>query len=164
MGGDITAIGLTNIRYLTFAGNIAYWDNLVVRAYSAAPAATAFGPEREVVTPSDVYLIYDVAPAPLTLAAYVDAYEYLSWTRRYRRPGRGNARSTATSRRLKEFVPGRLVHFRRNGEDRLGLIETRQISVDVSGRPRRSGRWRAGGPRHPRRPALPSRSQHRDGV
>jgi len=43
MGGDITAIGLTNIRFGTYAGNIAYWDNLVVRAYSATPpAATAF--------------------------------------------------------------------------------------------------------------------------
>lgn len=85
--------------------------------------------------PSDVYLVYDVAPAPLTLAAYVDAYEYLSWTRRYRRPGAWKAQINRYLPAAKEFVPGRLVHFRRNGEDRLGLIETRQISVDTSGRP-----------------------------
>lgn len=107
------------------------------------PAATTFGPEQEVVTPSDVYLVYDVAPAPLTLAAYVDAYEYLSWTRRYRRPGAWKCQINRYLPAAKEFVPGRLVHFRRNGEDRLGLIETRQISVDTSGRP--SEQWTVAG-------------------
>jgi hypothetical protein len=47
MGGDITTIGLTNIRFETYAGNIAYWDNLVVRTYSDnPPTATTFGPEQ----------------------------------------------------------------------------------------------------------------------
>ncbi len=52
MGGDITAIGLTNIRFQTYAGNIAYWDNLIVRAYSATPpAALTFSGERETASP-----------------------------------------------------------------------------------------------------------------
>ncbi len=83
----------------------------------------------------DELIVYDDAPAPLTLAAYVDAYEYLSWTRRYRRPGAWKILINRYLPAAREFVPGRLVHFRRNGEDRLGLIETRQISVDVSGKP-----------------------------
>lgn len=119
-------------------------DWILVRAYSATPpSATAFGPEQEVVTPSDVYLVYDAAPAPLTLAGYGDAYDHLSWTRRYRRPGAWKAQINRYLPAAKEFIPGRLVHFRRNGEDRLGLIETRQISVDTSGRP--SEQWTVAG-------------------
>lgn len=83
----------------------------------------------------DELIVYSDPDAPLTLAAYVDAYEYLSWTRRYRRPGAWKCQINRYLPAAKEFVPGRLVHFRRNGEDRLGLIETRQISVDTSGRP-----------------------------
>ena len=129
--------GPKNIQFRHYGGYAAAaLDYILVRAYSATPpAATAFGPEQEVVTPSDMYLVYDVAPAPLTLAAYVDAYDYLSWTRRYRRPGAWKCQINRYLPAAKEFIPGRLVHFRRNGEDRLGLIETRQISVDISGRP-----------------------------
>ena len=91
----------------------------------------------------DDLIVYSDPGAPLTLAAYVDAYEYLSWTRRYRRPGAWRCQINRYLPAAKEFVPGRLVHFRRNGEDRLGLIETRQISVDVSGRP--SEQWTVAG-------------------
>lgn len=91
----------------------------------------------------DELIVYSDPGAPLTLAAYVDAYEYLSWTRRYRRPGAWKCQINRYLPAAKEFVPGRLVHFRRNGEDRLGLIETRQISVDVSGRP--SEQWTVAG-------------------
>ena len=83
----------------------------------------------------DDLIVYSDPGAPLTLAAYVDAYEYLSWTRRYRRPGAWKILINRYLPAAKEFIPGRVVHFRRNGEDRLGLIETRQISVDTSGRP-----------------------------
>jgi len=91
----------------------------------------------------DDLIVYSDPGAPLTLAAYVDAYEYLSWTRRYRRPGAWKCQINRYLPAAKEFVPGRLVHFRRNGEDRLGLIETRQISVDTSGRP--SEQWTVAG-------------------
>jgi hypothetical protein len=91
----------------------------------------------------DELIVYSDPGAPLTLAAYVDAYEYLSWTRRYRRPGAWKCQINRYLPAAKEFVPGRLVHFRRNGEDRLGLIETRQISVDTSGRP--SEQWTVAG-------------------
>jgi hypothetical protein len=91
----------------------------------------------------DELIVYSDPGAPLTLAAYVDAYEYLSWTRRYRRPGAWKCQINRYLPAAKEFVPGRLVHFRRNGEDRLALIETRQISVDTSGRP--SEQWTVAG-------------------
>jgi hypothetical protein len=142
-GNDQTSATNCKISLGAYGTNGCF-DYIIVRAYSATPpAATAFGPEQEVVTPSDVYLVYDAAPAPLTLAAYVDAYEYLSWTRRYRRPGAWRCQINRYLPAAKEFVPGRLVHFRRNGEDRLGLIETRQISVDTSGRP--SEQWTIAG-------------------
>ncbi len=130
--------------HYVYSGNQMRIDWILVRAYSATPpAAIAFGPEQEVVTPSDVYLVYDAAPAPLTLAGYADAYDYLSWTRRYRRPGAWKAQINRYLPAAKEFIPGRVVHFKRNGEDRLGLIETRQISVDTSGRP--SEQWTVAG-------------------
>jgi hypothetical protein len=91
----------------------------------------------------DDLIVYSDPGAPLTLAAYVDAYEYLSWTRRYRRPGAWKCQINRYLPAAKEFVPGRLVYFQRNGEDRLALIETRQISVDVSGRP--SEQWTVAG-------------------
>jgi hypothetical protein len=91
----------------------------------------------------DELIVYSDPGAPLTLAGYADAYDYLSWTRRYRRPGAWKAQINRYLPAAKEFIPGRLVHFRRNGEDRLGLIETRQISVDVSGRP--SEQWTVAG-------------------
>jgi len=91
----------------------------------------------------DDLIVYSDPSAPLTLAGYADAYDYLSWTRRYRRPGAWKAQINRYLPAAKEFIPGRLVHFKRNGEDRLGLIETRQISVDQSGRP--SEQWTVAG-------------------
>ncbi len=91
----------------------------------------------------DDLIVYSDPGAPLTLAGYADAYDYLSWTRRYRRPGAWKAQINRYLPAAKEFIPGRLVHFRRNGEDRLGLIETRQISVDTRGRP--SEQWTVAG-------------------
>ena len=91
----------------------------------------------------DELIVYSDPSAPLTLAGYADAYDYLSWTRRYRRPGAWKAQINRYLPAAKEFIPGRVVHFRRNGEDRLGLIETRQISVDTSGRP--SEQWTVAG-------------------
>ena len=115
-----------------FAGTI----SLVAVTNDASPAA---------ITPAwiaatnaalrDDLIVYSDPGAPLTLAGYADAYDYLSWTRRYRRPGAWKAQINRYLPAAKEFIPGRLVHFRRNGEDRLGLIETRQISVDTRGRP-----------------------------
>ena len=123
-----------------FAGTI----SLVAVTNDASPAA---------ITPAwiaatnaalrDELIVYSDPGAPLTLAGYADAYDYLSWTRRYRRPGAWKAQINRYLPAAKEFIPGRLVHFRRNGEDRLGLIETRQISVDVSGRP--SEQWTVAG-------------------
>lgn len=37
MSGDLTKIALSNTRFQNYNGNVAYWDNLVIRAYSATP-------------------------------------------------------------------------------------------------------------------------------
>ena len=115
-----------------FAGTI----SLVATTNDTSPGATA--PAWITATNAalrDELIVYSDPGAPLTLAGYADAYDYLSWTRRYRRPGAWKAQINRYLPAAKEFIPGRLVHFRRNGEDRLGLIETRQISVDTRGRP-----------------------------
>lgn len=117
----------------------AYYNNAMIgRIACAQVSSVARSPAWIAATNAalrDELIVYSDPGAPLTLAGYADAYDYLSWTRRYRRPGAWKAQINRYLPAAKEFIPGRLVHFRRNGEDRLGLIETRQISVDTRGRP-----------------------------
>ena len=116
--------------------------NLALVSISSTPRSPAWIAATNAAL-RDELIVYSDPGAPLTLAGYADAYDYLSWTRRYRRPGAWKAQINRYLPAAKEFIPGRLVHFRRNGEDRLGLIETRQISVDTSGRP--SEQWTVAG-------------------
>lgn len=123
--------------------DIYYFDGTIYQITISSIARSPAWIAATTLSLRDELIVYGAAPAPLALAAYVDAYEYLSWTRRYRRPGAWRCQINRYLPAAKEFVPGRIVHFRRNGEDRLALIETRQISVDVSGRP--SEQWTVAG-------------------
>lgn len=82
----------------------------------------------------DDLVSYGEASRPVVPRAYVDGYQYLEWHRKYRRPGTFLVRVNENLAGFAEMQAGRLVHLKRNGEDRLGVIVSRQRGADQRGK------------------------------
>ncbi|MFA4972456.1 MAG: siphovirus ReqiPepy6 Gp37-like family protein [bacterium] len=114
----------------------------VMARYAGHVASTAWT-DAETAAAADSLVTYAAEPSPLYPVAALDNFQYLAWTRNWRRPDEWELIVHRSATGAYDLVPGQMIMVSVDGNRRLGIIETRTLQMTRDGKP--SETWKVSG-------------------